>query len=320
MKFGAYVVDKAMALCFWGIACGLFGLLATFAGIEAQAIGLILAPQPLLALAYLVVTYAWERRKTAVLEKMMLQLPEKYLLGEVLPAPKGFTEYRYYRVLQAISHNAIDTVMQAEQEKESYYEDVEKWIHELKTPLATCSLILENGGNSAKLKQELKRMDNLTESILYRAHLRPGAKDLRIQKFSVREAIDNAIKSQASLLIAARVCVEIEGNFAAYSEPGAVCFMIKQLLSNAAKHCPGCCVKITASNGAINVEDNGPGIPTHDLRRVTERGFTHAEGGTGMGLYIVRGLCARLEMDMQITSVQGKYTRVTLSFPNLTKL
>ena len=122
-------------------------------------------------------------------------------------------------------------------------------------------------------------MDNLTESILYRAHLRPGTKDLRIQKFSVREAIDNAIKSQASLLIAARVCVEIAGNFAAYSDPGAVCFMIKQLLSNAAKHCPGCCVKITASNGAINVEDNGPGIPPHDLRRVTERGFTHAEGG-----------------------------------------
>ena len=28
-----------------------------------------------------------------ITEKMMLQLPEKYLLGEVLPAPKGFTEY-----------------------------------------------------------------------------------------------------------------------------------------------------------------------------------------------------------------------------------
>ena len=120
MKFGAYMVDQAIALCFWGIACGLFGLLAIFAGIEAQAIGVILAPQPLLALAYLVVTYAWECKKTAAFEKRMLQLPEKYLLGEVLPAPKGFAECRYYRVLRAISRSAIDTVMQAEQEKESY--------------------------------------------------------------------------------------------------------------------------------------------------------------------------------------------------------
>ncbi|HBV52829.1 MAG TPA: sensor histidine kinase, partial [Clostridiales bacterium] len=69
----------------------------------------------------------------------------------------------------------------------------------------------------------------------------------------------------------------------------ALCFIIKQLLINAAKYCPGCKIEITAEHGRITVRDNGVGIPSHELRRVTERGFTGSAGrrqggSTGMGL------------------------------------
>lgn len=66
---------------------------------------------------------------------------------------------------------------------------------------------------------------------------------------------------------------------------------------------------------------NGPGIPAHELRRVTERGFTGSAGrargeSTGMGLYIVSKLCEALNISLEISSEEGRFTRFSFRFPN----
>ena len=76
---------------------------------------------------------------------------------------------------------------------------------------------------------------------------------------------------------------------------------------------------MTATDGIITVEDNGPGIARHELARVTDRGFTGEAGrkhggGTGMGLYIVRELCARLGIGLELESEPGAYTRIRFCF------
>lgn len=75
-----------------------------------------------------------------------------------------------------------------------------------------------------------------------------------------------------------------------------------------------------AQQGVLTVEDNGPGIASHEIRRITERGFTGESGrrlgsSTGMGLYIVSQLCAQLGIGLSIESQVGLYTRISLSFP-----
>lgn len=74
------------------------------------------------------------------------------------------------------------------------------------------------------------------------------------------------------------------------------------------------------SEDGLILEDNGPGIPAHELRRVTERGFTGAAGrsrgrSTGMGLYIVSQLCQKLNIRMEISSQEGSFTRFAFQFP-----
>ena len=69
----------------------------------------------------------------------------------------------------------------------------------------------------------------------------------------------------------------------------------------------------------MTVEDNGIGIPSHEVSRVTQRGFTGTNGrklggSTGMGLFIVKELCGRLDMDMKVESVQGAYTKIRFVF------
>ena len=73
------------------------------------------------------------------------------------------------------------------------------------------------------------------------------------------------------------------------------------------------------------VEDNGVGIPSYDLSRVTERGFTGTNGrrlgnSSGMGLYLVKELCGRLGIELEILSEENSFTRILLSFPSLTKM
>ena len=75
------------------------------------------------------------------------------------------------------------------------------------------------------------------------------------------------------------------------------------------------------TEGKLTFEDNGPGIPDHELQRVTERGFTGTIGrkhgqSTGMGLYIVKQLCEKLNIFMEITSIEGCFTRFTFVFPS----
>lgn len=77
---------------------------------------------------------------------------------------------------------------------------------------------------------------------------------------------------------------------------------------------------MTLETGCLTFSDNGPGIPAHELARVTERGFTGRAGrsrgqSTGMGLYIVSQLCSMLNIGLEIASEEQRFTRFVLRFP-----
>ncbi|MDO4321336.1 MAG: sensor histidine kinase [Lachnospiraceae bacterium] len=319
MSFWDYVCSKIVTLSFLGIGALFTGVFLAFAEVSTALIGMAAAIFLLLVGLWLLVSYLMERRQQKRLARILEELPEKYLLGEILPAPVNAVEYEYYQIMKEVSRSAVGVAEQAVWEKEEYCDYVESWIHEIKTPLTACSLILANGGDISRLKCELKRADNLTESILYYARMRTAGKETQIREIHAADVIEEAVKSQMEILIAARISVEIEGDFAVHTDERALCFILKQLLVNCAKYCPKCHVSITARGRKIMLEDDGIGIPSHEIRRVTERGFTGSNGqriggSTGMGLYIVKELCGRLDIDLQIESKQGEFTRVTLGW------
>lgn len=66
---------------------------------------------------------------------------------------------------------------------------------------------------------------------------------------------------------------------------------------------------------AISVSDNGRGIPRGTLEKVFEPFFTTKEAGTGLGLAIVRQIVERHGGRVELESVEGKGTRVTVIIP-----
>ncbi len=318
MKFGSYLSSRAPQLCLCACAAVVWGIFARFAGANAVLLwgGEIFFAA--FALAWTGAGYFAARRRLARLEKLKSGLTERYLLGELLSRPADAVEREYFEVMREVSRSAVGIAEDARREKEEYCEYVESWIHEIKTPLTACSLILGNGGDPVKLRRELRRADNLTETVLYYARMREPEKDRKISLVRVPEVVAEAVQSQRELLIAAGIGVETEGELSVYADGKELCFMLKQLLINCAKYCKGCRVRIWAGDGKLSVEDDGPGIPAHELPRVTARGFTGAAGrragGTGMGLYIVSELCRRSGIGLRIFSEEGKGTKFEFSF------
>ena len=224
MSFKGYLSSKAEGLCLCGVGAIVWGIFAFFA----------------CAAVWLAAGYFVARSRLKRLEKMKSQLKETYLLGELLPKPRDGVEREYFEVMKEVSRSAIGAAENAVREKEEYCEYVESWIHEIKTPLTACSLILANGGDPAKLKRELKRADNLTETILYYARLRSPEKDTSIAAVSAAAVVAEAVKSQRELLVAAKIGVETTGDFSVYTDGKSLCFILKQLLINCAKYCRGC--------------------------------------------------------------------------------
>ncbi|MGN1002358.1 MAG: sensor histidine kinase [Oscillospiraceae bacterium] len=321
MSFRDYMGARAVPLCAAGMA-GLYLLLVSwFCGVPASLLAVLLL-SGILAIA-LVLVLGWRRtdRRLRALKSRLDSLPEKYLIGETLDRPRDAVELEYYLLMKEISRSAIGVVEQARAEKQDYCDYVESWVHEIKTPLTACSLILANGGEPAKLRRELRRADNLTESILTYAKLRTAEKDTQISPTGLRSVCDQAVREEMELLIAADIAVSIEGDGTVYTDPKLLVFILKQLLINCAKYCPGCQVHMELSDNSLRFADNGPGIPAHELERVTERGFTGAAGrshgqSTGMGLYIVSELCKKLNIRMELSSREGCFTRFVFRFPS----
>ncbi|HEY8316308.1 MAG TPA: HAMP domain-containing sensor histidine kinase, partial [Gaiellaceae bacterium] len=92
----------------------------------------------------------------------------------------------------------------------------------------------------------------------------------------------------------------------------------RALVDNALLHTPpGTPVRIVAVGSALQIEDDGPGIPSGEQERVFAR-FTRLEGsrasGTGLGLAIARELALRMGGDVELASRPGR-TVFTLRLP-----
>lgn len=319
MSFIQYFRAKAVSLWIAGIA-GLYMLLVSCLCEFPIPLMLLILLSGVCVLLFCMLIGWWNvNRRLRMLKVKLEALTEKHLIGEMLEKPRDAVELEYYLLMKEISRSAIGAVEQTRAEKQDYCDYVESWVHEIKTPLTACSLILANGGDIAKLRREIRRADNLTDTILTYAKLRTVEKDTQIVLVDLREVCDKAIREEMELLIAADIGISVDGSGSVYTDAKLLVFILKQLLINCAKYCPGCQIQISLAEGLLCFEDNGPGIPAHELPRVTERGFTGSAGrdhgqSTGMGLYIVSQLAEKLNIGLEMVSEEHCFTRFLLRF------
>lgn len=213
--------------------------------------------------------------------------------------------------------------------------------HELKTPLASLLGYIETLGEDAGddpptrnrflkiMLDEARRMQRLIEDLIslsrieaekYRA---PGETvDLTALVDEVREEIAAGDgRRSAEVRLVAETIPPVRGDRAQLSQ------LLHNIIGNAIKYgrenTPVTIQLDTEKGGMVRlrVADEGEGIPPEHIPRLTERfyrvdsGRSRVMGGTGLGLAIVKHIVERHRGRLDIASVAGEGTTVTILLP-----
>lgn len=210
-----------------------------------------------------------------------------------------------------------------------YREYIETWVHEIKTPIASTKLIIENNQNEVtnKIDSQMDRIEGFVEQVLYYSRSNNVNKDYIIKPINLDNVVRNVIKRNYRDFIHKRIKLDIQDiDEIVYSDGKWVEFIINQIIGNSIKYSNNKeqmirIYSIKKTNSVIlTIEDNGVGIVTKDINRVFEKGFTGENGrrfskSTGMGLYLCGKLCSKLGLKIGIESEVNRGTSVTLIFP-----
>ncbi len=328
MTIREFLSDRLGGLVFRTVLTLAAAVFLRLTGTEAGIILLLLLAMGICAAGMQGYDFIRQRARLEELEAILEGLDKKYLFAECIPKARGIYERRLTELSARAGRAMIGEVSDVRAAQREYREYVESWVHEIKVPITAAGLICRKAAPDIRerLSQELAQIEAHVERALFYARLESPEKDFLAARVDLEELVAQALNVHRVLLLRSGMRVETENlSQTVYTDRKWVSFMLGQLLQNAVRYRDGEPVlTISASTLGkkvrLTVHDNGIGIPSHELPRVFDRGFTGSNGrtrggATGMGLYLCRRLADCLEINLQITSEEGKGTTAVLIFP-----
>ena len=208
--------------------------------------------------------------------------------------------------------------------------------HDLRTPL-TAIRVASSNLNRAELTREerleqsdvilseVERLSRLFQNVLEMARIDAGAIDMESRWTHPSEIVAAARDHVEQALRRHPVTVAFDPDVPVRLDPRLTATALAHLLENAAHYTPdGSAIDVRARVAdqtlTIQVRDHGPGIPPAELPRLFERFFRGASAktrasGTGMGLWIVRGLLAAEQGRVWAENCPGGGAQFTIAVP-----
>ena len=280
-------------------------------------------------LTYHIFDYLRKKQYYDEIKENMESLDKKYLISEVIEEGT-FTESKLiYDVICKGNKAMNDEIGEFKRGINDYREYIELWVHEIKTPIATCKLLIENNESplTESIGEEVCKLENYIDQALFYTRSNTLEKDYIIKEMSLSSCVNKVLNNNADSLIKKRVNISLgDLEKGVYSDSKWIEFILGQIISNSIKYMnkEHKELKIYCNENSkyviLNIEDNGAGISEKDISRVFDKGFTGENGrkfgkSTGIGLYLCKKLCKKLGLDITLISEEGKFTRVSIIFP-----
>lgn len=280
-------------------------------------------------LIYHIFDYLRKKQYYDEIKENMESLDKKYLVSEVIEEGT-FTESKLIYDVICKSNKAMnDEIGEFKRGINDYREYIELWVHEIKTPIATCKLLIENNESplTESIGEEVCKLENYIDQALFYTRSNTLEKDYIIKEMSLSSCVNKVLNNNADSLIKKRVKISLgDLEKGVYSDSKWIEFILGQIISNSIKYMnkEHKELKIYCNENSkyviLNIEDNGAGISEKDISRVFDKGFTGENGrkfgkSTGIGLYLCKKLCKKLGLDITLISEEGKFTRVSIIFP-----
>ncbi len=287
----------------------------------------------------------WDYRRKASfyneLDKKLETLDQKYLILNMIEEPYFFEGKLLVDKLYEINKSMTERVRDYSKNIVDYKDFVEMWVHEVKLPIASLTLMVHNMINDSskmddeemrdeylrKILSQLTRLDNYSELILYFIRSEYSQNDYRFLKNKLKTIVGAVAIKNKDLILENDISLNIHDlDHEVYTDNKWMEFIINQIISNSIKYKKDTGeaeIEIYATEDerstTLHIRDNGIGISKSDIPRVFDKTFTGENGrkfakSTGMGLYIVKGLIDKMGHKIEIESEVMEYTEIKISF------
>ena len=298
-------------------------------GNEFEAVIIIVFSWIIVLFIYFIISYRKRKDYFELIEKSVSNIDKKYLISEVLEVPPFVEAKPYYYLMKKSSKSMREEINKEKLRLKEYKEYIEQWIHEVKTPISLIKLIEENNRTtkSSAILMQLEEIDRYVDQALFYARSEDVDKDYLVKEISLQSCVNSVItrNKQGFILNDIDICID-DIDKTVYCDSKWLEFILNQIIVNAIKYRnkknPKVQIYVSSIKNGIKliVEDNGIGIPSDELDRVFEKGFTGNVGrlnskSTGIGLYLCKKLCDKLGLLIDIESEINSYTKVIITFP-----
>ena len=253
-------------------------------------------------------------------------------LGREMPDTQDPLEQRYQQLI--LKQREILTFekqkqLTAQQQRE---ELVTMWMHQIKLPLASLSLIIESlepddilsASHLNEMKLALMRTEQYAQTALKAIQIENLKEDLILEPCDLGELCAEVIRKQALPFILKKLQLDFTPfHQNVITDRKWLGFMVEQLLSNALKYTDSGTISVTFQSDPaphLIIADTGKGISAADQQRLFEHGYTGYNGhqdfkASGIGLTLCKKTADSLNIKLVLESEKDKGTQVHLIFP-----
>ena len=155
MKLGNFLRDKCLLLILHFVCMSLLTGFLRITGYSKSNTILILIFWMMLLCVWFGVTYLQRKKFFREAEQILTKMDQRYLLGELLPGSYRLEDKLYREMIRRSNKSVIERIRQIEEGQKDYKEYIESWVHEIKAPITSISLLCANGRSSGRKELDL---------------------------------------------------------------------------------------------------------------------------------------------------------------------
>lgn len=221
-------------------------------------------------------------------------------------------------------------------DKENLQKSLSDISHQLKTPLTSIIVMVENILDDDDMPLEIRReflndikhntntISFLVQSLLKLSKLDAEAVKFRYEQVEVKSIVDECIKNTAVMAEILGVRLETDCNDIILNcDRKWLCEAITNIIKNCIEHSHNGNIKITAEQNKlytkISIKDNGSGITKEDLPHIFERfykGKNSSDDSVGIGLSLAKTIIEKQGGYISVSSELNKGSEFVIKFFN----
>ena len=221
-------------------------------------------------------------------------------------------------------------------DKENLQKSLSDISHQLKTPLTSIIVMVENILDDDDMPLEIRReflndikhntntISFLVQSLLKLSKLDAEAVKFRYEQVEVKSIVDECIKNTAVMAEILGVRLETDCNDIILNcDRKWLCEAVTNIIKNCIEHSQNGNIKITADQNKlytkISIKDNGSGITKEDLPHIFERfykGKNSSDDSVGIGLSLAKTIIEKQGGYISVSSELNKGSEFVIKFFN----